>query len=73
VAREPGIRLRDLGRDGPRCLKGPASVEAMADDAAGVLRALDIDSAHVAGFSGGSIVGQELALRHRELVRSPVL
>ena len=31
---------------------GPVSVEAMADDAAGVLRALDIPSAHVAGFSG---------------------
>jgi pimeloyl-ACP methyl ester carboxylesterase len=53
--------------------EGPASVEAMADDAAGVLRALDIPSAHVAGFSGGSIVAQELALREPELVRSLVL
>jgi pimeloyl-ACP methyl ester carboxylesterase len=52
---------------------GPASVEAMADDAAAVLRALDIESAHVAGFSGGSIIAQELALRHPELVRSLVL
>ena len=43
---------------------GPVSVEAMADDATGVLRALDISSAHVAGFSGGSIIAQELALRH---------
>lgn len=34
----------------------PVSVEMMADDAAGVLRALDIRSAHVAGFSGGSAV-----------------
>jgi len=53
--------------------EGPVSVEAMADDAAGVLRALDIPSAHVAGFSCGSIIGQELALRHPELVRSLVL
>jgi len=53
--------------------EGPASVEAMADDAAGVLRALDIPSTHVAGFSGGSIIAQELALRHPELVRSLVL
>jgi pimeloyl-ACP methyl ester carboxylesterase len=52
---------------------GPATVEAMADDAAGVLRALDIQSAHVAGFSGGSIIAQELALRHPQLVRSLVL
>jgi pimeloyl-ACP methyl ester carboxylesterase len=51
----------------------PVSVEVMADDPAGVLRALDIRSAHVAGFSGGSIVAQELALCHPELVRSLVL
>jgi pimeloyl-ACP methyl ester carboxylesterase len=52
---------------------GPVSVEMMADDAARVLRALDVPSAHVAGFSGGSIIAQELALRHPELVRSLVL
>lgn len=51
----------------------PVTVEAMADDAAAVLRALDISSAHVAGFSGGSIIAQELALRHPPLVRSLVL
>jgi len=53
--------------------EGPVSVEMMADDAAEVLRALDISSAHVAGFSGGSIISQELALRHPELVQSLVL
>jgi pimeloyl-ACP methyl ester carboxylesterase len=53
--------------------EGPVTVKAMADDAAGVLRALDIPSAHVAGFSMGSAIGQELALRHPELVRSLVL
>jgi pimeloyl-ACP methyl ester carboxylesterase len=52
---------------------GPVSVEIMADDAAAVLRALDISSAHVAGFSGGSIIAQELALREPQLVRSLVL
>jgi pimeloyl-ACP methyl ester carboxylesterase len=52
---------------------GPLSVEEMADDAAGVLRALDTPSAHVAGFSGGSLIAQELALRYPELVRSLVL
>jgi pimeloyl-ACP methyl ester carboxylesterase len=34
--------------------------------------ALDISAAHVTGFSGGSIIAQELALRHPELVRSLV-
>jgi pimeloyl-ACP methyl ester carboxylesterase len=53
--------------------EGPLTVEALADDAAGVLRALDIPSAHVAGFSGGSIISQELALRYPDLVRSLVL
>ena len=51
----------------------PCSVEAMADDAAGVLRALDVPNAHVAGFSMGSAIAQELALRHPGLVRSLVL
>jgi pimeloyl-ACP methyl ester carboxylesterase len=53
--------------------EGELTVELMADDAAGVLRALGIESAHVAGFSGGSIISQELALHHPELVRSLVL
>ena len=52
---------------------GAVSVEMIADDAAAVLRALGVPSAHVAGFSGGSIVAQELALRHPELVRSLIL
>jgi pimeloyl-ACP methyl ester carboxylesterase len=52
---------------------GPFTVESMADDAASVLRAAGIDSAHVAGFSGGSVIAQELAIRHPGLVRSLVL
>jgi 3-oxoadipate enol-lactonase len=52
---------------------GPVSVEVMADDAAAVLDALGIPSSHVAGFSGGSMVAQELALRRPDLVRSLVL
>ncbi|HET9347958.1 MAG TPA: alpha/beta hydrolase [Arthrobacter sp.] len=53
--------------------EGQPTVEAMADDAAAVLRGLNISSAHVAGFSGGSIIAQELTLRHPKLVRSLVL
>lgn len=52
---------------------GPLSVASMADDAADALRALGIDRAHIAGFSGGSAIAQELALRHPASVRSLVL
>jgi pimeloyl-ACP methyl ester carboxylesterase len=52
---------------------GPMTVAMLADDAAEVLRALQVDRAHVAGFSGGSAIAQELALRHPEVLRSLVL
>lgn len=40
------------------------TVADMADDAAGILREVGISAAHVAGFSGGSLTAQWLALRH---------
>lgn len=52
---------------------GPLTVPMMADDAAALLRALDIPAAHVCGFSGGSAIAQVLALDHPDLVRSLVL
>jgi pimeloyl-ACP methyl ester carboxylesterase len=52
--------------------EGRLSATTMANDAAALLRALEIPSAHVAGFSMGSAIAQELALRHPELVRSLV-
>ena len=52
---------------------GPFTVESMADDAASVVRAAGLHSVHVAGFSGGSVIAQELAIRHPGLVRSLVL
>jgi len=62
---------RGVGRT--RMPEGPVTVEAMADDAAGVLDALGIPSAHVAGYSGGSVIAQELALRHPGRVLSLVM
>ena len=53
--------------------EGTLSTPMMAEDAAAVLRALDVPAAHIMGFSGGASIAQELALAHPELVRSLVL
>jgi pimeloyl-ACP methyl ester carboxylesterase len=52
---------------------GPMTTATMADDAAAVIRAVGADSVHVCGFSGGSAIAQELALRYPDAVRSLVL
>jgi len=45
----------------------------LADDAAGILKSLKIQRAHVIGASMGGTIAMELALRHPKLVRSLVL
>ncbi|MGB3120132.1 MAG: alpha/beta fold hydrolase [Verrucomicrobiales bacterium] len=53
--------------------EGPYTSAMMADDYAGLLDALGIASARVVGVSMGSIIAQQLALRHPSKVRSTVL
>lgn len=51
-------------------LGAPYSLQDMATDAAGVLDALDIDSAHVVGASMGGMIAQLLTVGHAQRVKS---
>jgi len=53
--------------------EGEYSSAMMADDYAGLMDALDIPQARVVGVSMGSIIAQQLMLRHPDKVKSAVL
>jgi pimeloyl-ACP methyl ester carboxylesterase len=54
-------------------LSGPVSVKSLADDLAGLLRALGIEQAHILGASFGGFVAQEFAIAYPRMTRSLTL
>src|SRR5437764_2954676 len=54
-------------------LEGPLTIAQLAEDAAGLIAALELDSPHVLGISMGGMIAQELALAHPEQVRTLTL
>jgi pimeloyl-ACP methyl ester carboxylesterase len=67
------IAFDNRGTGGSSRMRWPYTVAQMADDAVAVLDAAGERSAHVYGISLGSLVAQELALRHPDRVDALVL
>jgi pimeloyl-ACP methyl ester carboxylesterase len=65
------LDCRGLGESDPG--EEPVSFEAAADDVAGLLDLLGVRTAHVLGWSWGSVVAQQFALRHPDRLGSLVL
>ncbi len=67
------LRYDTRGHGRSEVVDCPIGIEDLADDIAGLLDALQIPKAHVAGVSLGGMTAQALAVRHPDRVRSLAL
>ena len=62
---------RDVGNS--QAVETPYKVADMAEDVAGVIRALKLDSVHIFGLSMGGMIAQVLTINHPDLVKTLIL
>lgn len=67
------LRYDTRGHGGTEAPEGPYTLEQLAGDVAGLLKALGIGQTHFVGLSLGGMTGQTLALEHPELLLSLTL
>lgn len=73
AATRPVIAIDQRGHGRTGDLPGPITYELLADDAAGVLQALNVRTADVLGYSMGGNAAIFMALRHPEKVAKQVI
>lgn len=67
------LNMDTRGHGGTEAPDGPYSLDMLADDALGVLDALEIDQVHWVGLSMGGMIGQNLGLRAPDRLASLTL
>ncbi len=72
-ARFSVLRYDHRGHGKSEAVPGPYSLDMLADDVAGIIRAQGSGPVHFVGLSMGGMTGQALAARHPELLRSLVI
>ncbi len=73
AARYRVLRYDTRGHGGTDAPSGAYSLDQLAEDAVALFRALGIERTHFVGLSMGGMIGQVLALKHPELLRSLIL